>query len=330
MDISAYVTTNKCHKKHSKCNDNVNVIMIPSNNTCCPKKKRVSCVTGPTGERGLEGATGPCCTGPIGERGNIGPTGERGNIGPTGERGDIGPTGSIGPCCTGPTGESGINVIAIDPDILLTPINRVNYWVNDEGLVVQTQGLQSSTVNPVGAFNGGGRGNKSLVEINKLILRDKLVNSFDRLEVIVRKIRPILSAGGLFLYVNMQVQEIPDGSWNGPPAGPDRIVIGVSSITVTDTFTILIFDASDPIWTVAGAPGLNLDTTIQQPLTNVPATATFFYGVTGDGGLPPVTETSPIYFVTGDSSSVANRTIVIQSFTIFFNDGTPSIVVNFI
>jgi hypothetical protein len=69
---------------------------------------------------------------------------------------------------------------------------------------------------------------------------------------------------------------------------------------------------------------------VKLPLTNVPATATFFYGLTGDGGLPPVTETAPIYLVTGDSASVANRTIVIQEFTVFFNDATPPIEVSFV
>ena len=244
--------------------------------------------------------------------------------------GIVGPQGVPG--STGPQGAQGENASDIDSDILLTPINRVNYWQNEEGLVVQTQGLRSGTNNPnlVGAFNGSGRGNKSLIEINKVILRDKLVNTFDRIEVTLRKIRPILSAGSLFLYVNMQVQSDPNDPWSGPPAGPDRIVIGNIPVVPSGTFMTFTFAASDEIWTVAGAPGLNLHTTMKRQLTAVPDTATFFYGLTGDGGLPPVTETSPIYFVTGDSSSVANRTIVVQEFTVFFNDNTPSIHVSFV
>lgn len=258
---------------------------------------------------------------------------------PTSETGFIGPPGPPGPPGvqgeTGPAGIPGTDASAIDSFILLTPINKANSWMSTEGLVIQTQGLRLA--NPVGAFNGGGTGNKFLTEVNHPILRGKFLNTFDRIEVMARKIRPEAS-GTLFLYVNMQIKDSPGGSWNGPPLGPDRIVIGNKPGVVGTTFSTITYAASESIWTVAGPAGLGLNpngdpmnpVNAPLPLTGVPDSAFFFYGFTGDGGFPANTETSPLMFVTSDSGSIANRTLVIQSFTIFFNDATPPIVVSFI
>ena len=133
------------------------------------------------GTQGPQGYQGPSGTGPQGPQGRtvVGPQGSQGpqgvsvtgTQGPQGTQGPsiIGPQGSQGESVVGPQGVQGPQGIpgpALNASVLLTPINGVNYWLSSEGLVVQTQGLTGTGVNPVGAFNGSGTGNKSLVEVN--------------------------------------------------------------------------------------------------------------------------------------------------------------------
>lgn len=227
-------------------------------------------------------------------------------------------------CPPGPPGPAGP---AIDERILLTPINRVNYWLNDEGLAVQTQ----SGPNVAGAFNGGGTGTKSLVELNDLSLRGRLLSSFERLDVRLRRVRPE-TGGTLWLYVNFQIQAVAGPTWSGPP-GPDRIVVGNIPINPTLSFVTYSFDRDDSsIWSAAGAPGLGLPQNgVGNASLNVvtPNTAAFFFGFTGDGGLPAGTQTSPILLVTSDSGSTAPRTLIIESFSVIFNDGSDPITISF-
>lgn len=285
---------------------------------------------GPPGMRGPQGTSGPQGeTGrALGPRGDVGPAGPPGGTGPRGIMGAQGPTGAMGPLgpqgLVGPPGATGPPGPALDSDIRLTPVNRVNYWQSDEGLVVQTQGLSGAAVNPVGAFNGAGTGNKSIVEINSATLYGRPVSTLDRIEITARKTRPTNTAGSLFAYVNMQVQATSAPGWSGPPGGPDRVVIAPTTATMLPTFSTIVFRASDPIWTVGGAPGLGLNQGGPPlSLTGAPPTATFFYGAVPDSGLPPVTETAPILIVTGDSSSVASRNVIIKSIHVYFTDAPP-------
>jgi hypothetical protein len=220
---------------------------------------------------------------------------------------------------------------ALDTQITLTPVNHTNFWVSTEGLVVQTQGTNPGMlVNPAGAFNGGGQGNKALVELNVLTLRNRLLSTLNRLEFVVRKIRPEATLPGNTFFINMQVQAVPSPTWNGPLLGPDRIVIGDVQPLV-DTFTTLVYAASAPMWTVGGAPGLGLNRNTAGPslplVGNLPSTATWFYGTLPDGGLPYQTETAPIYIMSGVSASgqTLSRTWVLASVAIFFNDGTAPV-----
>ncbi|AGO82733.2 hypothetical protein pdul_cds_608 [Pandoravirus dulcis] len=278
------------------------------------------------GPRGIAGSQGE--TGRAGPQGDVGPVGPMGGMGPRGIMGAQGPMGVTGPSGPqgplGPPGATGPPGPALDSDIRLTPVNRANYWQSDEGLVVQTQGLSGGAVNPVGAFNGAGTGNKSIVEINSAALYGRLLSTLDRIEIVARKTRPINTAGSLFAYVNMQVQATAAPGWSGPPAGPDRVVIAPTTAPMASTFSTIVFRASDPIWTVGGAPGLGLNQGGPPlPLTGAPPTAAFYYGVVPDGGLPPVTETAPILIVTGDSSSVASRNVIIKSIRVYFTDAPP-------
>lgn len=220
----------------------------------------------------------------------------------------------------------GFAVARDDSVLLFTPINQVDYHRTVEGLVIQTRGLQSPATNNVGAFNGGGDGNKFLLEINDDLFNGRLLPTFDRIEVVARKVRPALASSTLLLYVNFQAKVSAGPGFSGPPGGPDRIIVGNIPAVLSSEFSTITFAASDSIWGAAGAPGLNLNNNSigpPLPLTVIPSNTEMFYGLTGDGGLPAATETAPMALVTGDSGSVDSRTIVIQSFTIFFNDGTP-------
>ena len=148
----------------------------------------------------------------------------------------------------------------------------------------------------------------------------------------MRKVRPVLSTGNNLIYVNMQVQQTASATWNGPTAGPDRIVAAVSADPVLATFSTITFRATDSIWLAAAEAGLGLNLNpsgVPPPLSVTPSTAALFYGIVSDGGLPPNTETAPFLIGTGDSLTVDNLTIVIASIAVNFNDGTPSLIYTF-
>ena len=210
--------------------------------------------------------------------------------------------------------------------VWLDGVNRIRFYTTNDGLVIHaddTSALVPAT--PTGAFNGGGTGNKALVGLNEY--DGRLVSEISGISVTAKQDR-----NSSFFYLNMQVDCDGDGVWN---SALDGIVV-VDSDSLADfllpadgsSVAIDINSGSNVFKMVGGPkpscgnipPHIGPGSGSPAPLTDLPATARFFNGDTGDGGMPRDLEMAAILFVMNDSAIKVARTMTIGSITIGTDD----------
>lgn len=221
---------------------------------------------------------------------------------------------------------------------MVTNINRTfTYQRQNDGIVCNRQG--QSAANAPGAYNGGGTGNKILLQFSDF--NGKSISDLEYIKVIIRYVGDLPPPANA-MYINIFVKCVTPSTWViGNNALSDAIItassVGTPAMgTLTNSFSVITVNASDSAWTVAGLIGhygLNGIPGPALPLSNfnVPIGAphispqTCFNGTVTDGGLAFQSFAASIAIVNGDSTTLNPCITVIQTVFIKFLGDTEKV-----
>lgn len=201
------------------------------------------------------------------------------------------------------------------------PAGTATETANQSALTTLADGLELSTPatgpNPVGAFNGGGTGNKLFLGFSGFAGTSPLALSAITL-------RARRDRGNAQLYLNLQVDCDGDGVFDPSVDGIVVVDSGmVPALALGATFTDVTILASDPVFTIVGGGlfpngqskcGLYSHLGNEgRPLTDLPPTAVLWDGSTGDNGMPKNKVMPSVLWVLGDSSNLQDLAVTVAS-----------------
>lgn len=216
---------------------------------------------------------------------------------------------------------------------MVTHINKTfTHQRQNDGIVCIRQG--QSAPNVPGAFNGGGIGNKVLLQFSEF--NGKSIQDLEYIRIRIRYVGDLPLPSNA-LYINIFVKCVTPSTWVPGNTALTDAIITANSVTVpamatlTNVFSDITVLATDPAWTIVGVPhyGLNSVGGPGLPLSNftvpigVPhiTPQTCFNGTLTDNGMAFQSFAASIAVVNGDSVTLTPCITVINTVYIkFFGD----------